>query len=193
MTRYISVFILLAVLTACTPVQIAPSVSMQKEILSSKNWNVAVLDFNYEFEGEGNVSGTNYVSAGKDGGRVVADLLSAELVRLDNVTLIERSQISKVLDEQALQQSGAIKTETAASVGKLVGADAVVMGELTDYVSWSNLAGYGSTISFSMRMIEAETGKVIMNGSISRVRQFIEPFPNAQLTTKELIDSIQKN
>jgi curli biogenesis system outer membrane secretion channel CsgG len=173
-------------------VQVAPGISVENELFDSRNWNVAVVDFNYEFEGEGNANGTNYVSAGKDGGRVIADLFSAEFSRLNNIAIIERSRISNVLDEQALQQSGVIQAEKAASVGKLLGADAVVMGELTDYVSWSNLAGYGSTISFSVRMIDVQTGKVILNGSISRVRQFTETFPNAQLTTRELVDSMQK-
>lgn len=192
MSKSILVLLLLSVLCACAPVQIAPSISMRKEVLYSKVWNVAVIDFNYEFEGEGSLNGSNYVSAGKDGGRVLAGLFAAELSRLMNITIIERSQISKIISEQALQQSGVTDPKTATDLGKIVGANAVVMGEVTDYVIWNNLAGYGSTISFSVRMVDVQTGNIILNGSISRVRQLTDAFPNAQLTTKELVDSIKK-
>ena len=73
----------------------------------------------------------------------------------------------------------------------MVGADAVVIGELTDYVYWENVAGYGSTVSFSIRMVDVQTNKVILNSSISRVRHNTEPFANVQLTTEELVNTIK--
>ena len=74
----------------------------------------------------------------------------------------------------------------------MLGADAVVIGELTDYVYWENISGYGSTVSFSIRMVDLQSSKVIINSSISRIRSDTEPFVNVQLTTKELIENISK-
>jgi len=85
-----------------------------------------------------------------------------------------------------------IDSETAVAVGKLVGANAVVVGELTDYVHWESLTGPGSTITFSIRMIDSESSRVVLNSTISRARAYIEPVPNAQLTIKELIESVRK-
>ena len=167
-------------LASCVPVQIAPTITMEKDLFRSKKWNVAVVDFDYDFEGEGTLNGTNYKSAGKDGGKVLADLFSAELSRLENVSILERSKIAEVTD------SG-----SAAELGKLVGADAVVTGVVTDYVYWSNLTGSGTTVSFSIKMIDVRTGKVMLNGSISRARNLTDAFPNAQMTTKDLVDAIQ--
>jgi len=178
---------------SCVPLQVAPTITLDKEILFAKEWNVAVLDLNYVFEEEGQASLTNYKSAGKDGGRVVANLLAAELATIENLKLIERGQIAKLLDEQALQQSGLIDSESAVKIGKMTGADAVIIGELTDYIIWDNVSGYGSTISFSIRMIELQSSRVILNAAISRARSFVDSFANTQLTSKELIESIQKN
>jgi curli biogenesis system outer membrane secretion channel CsgG len=181
----------LMMLASCVPVQIAPTITMEKDLFRSKNWNVAVVDFDYEYENEGSLNGTNYKSAGKDGGKVLADLFSAELSRLKNVTILERSKISAVLKEQALQQSGVTDPGSAAELGKLVGADAVVTGVVTDYVYWSSLTGSGTTVSFSIKMVDVRTGKVMLNGSISRARNLTDAFPNAQMTTKDLVDAIQ--
>jgi len=188
-SRY--VLVLLLMLASCVPVQIAPAITMEKDLFRSKNWNVAVVDFDYEYEGEGDLNGTNYKSAGKDGGKLLADLFSGELSRLKNVSVLERSKITDVLKEQALQQTGVTDPGSAAELGRMVGADAVVTGVVTDYVYWSNPAGSGSTVSFSIRMVDVRTGKVMLNGSISRARNLTDAFPNAQLTTKELVDAIQ--
>ena len=74
----------------------------------------------------------------------------------------------------------------------MLGADAVVTGELTDYVYWENISGYGSTVSFSIRIVDLQSSKVIINSSISCIRSDTEPFVNVQLTTKELIENISK-
>ncbi len=176
----------------CVPVQVAPTISMEKELLFSKDWNIAVMDLNYVFEDEGQASLTNYKSAGEDGGRVVANLLANELATIKNLKLIERGQIAKLLDEQVLQQSGIIDSKNAAEIGKITGADAVIIGELTDYLIWDGVAGFGSTVSFSIRMIDTQSSRVILNVAISRARPYVDSFANIQLTAKEIVESIQK-
>lgn len=183
---------LLLVWISCSPVQIKPSVTIEKKILFAKNWNVAVVDLSYEFEGEGQFGMGHYISGGKDGGRVLAGLLASELSKLDNLNLVERGMMKKVLAEHALQQSGVVDTQTMADLGRMVGADAVIAGELTDYVLWNNIGGYGSTISFSIRMIDVESGQVILSSAISRARASMDVLANAQLTAEEVVAAIRK-
>lgn len=190
MKLFFTAAILLTALISCVPVQVAPTITVEKKLFKSKTWNVAVFDLDYEFEEEGTISISKYKSAGKDGGRVVAGILAAELGKLDNVNIIERQRITQLLDEQAVQQSGVVDFETAVKVGKLVGADAIVLGDLTDYVSWENIGAYGSTISFSMRMVDIQSSRVLLNASISRVHTGVEPFSAVQLTAKELVQNI---
>ena len=187
--RYI---ILLGVLwVSCAPVQIKPSITFDNELLFSRQWNVAVLDLNYEYEGEGQFGLGQIASGGRNGGQVMAGLLAAELSKIHNFTLVERGQIKKVLAEHALQQSGMMDTQTMSNLGRLVGADAVVTGDLIDYVLWTNPTGYGSTVSLSIRMIEVSSGKVIMSSTISRARAAMDILANAQLTTAELVEGIR--
>jgi len=187
------IYLLLALsgLGACAPVQVAPTIAMEKSALSAQHWNVAVLDLNYEFEEPGTIGVTKYKSAGKDGGRVVAGILAANLAELPNFTIVDRENTDQVLAELALRQTGVVDAKSAMEVGKLTGADAVITGDLTDYVIWDALGKTGSTVSFTIRMIDAKSGRVLLNASISRARSLVDSFANVQLTCKELVDGIK--
>jgi len=191
MRLYLLLTLIVGFVIACAPVQVAPTISIEKKLFQSKTWNIAVLDLEYVFEEEGTITISKYKSAGRDGGRVVAGILAAELANLDNINIIERQRVTKIMDEQSLQQSGMVNSESAIEIGELVGADAVIIGELTDYVAWENIGAYGSTISFSMRMIETKSSNVILNTAISRVHTGAEPFSAVQLTTRELVNNIK--
>ena len=49
--------------------------------------------------------------------------------------LIERRQVRQVLEEQSFQVTGAIDPATIRKVGELLGVDALVFGDLTDYAN----------------------------------------------------------
>lgn len=191
MKRVILIIVFSILLQSCASLSVPPGVSVDHDVFFSRSWHVAVLDLNYEFEDEGRIGATEYVSAGVDGGNVISGLLAMELSSLDNLTIIERDNIAEILEEQSFQLSGMTDPDSAIDLGRLSGADAVVVGDLTDYVYWENTGVTGTTVSFSMRMIDVETGKVLLNGSISRVRTLVDIFPNAQLTTKELINAME--
>lgn len=175
-------------LIGCAPT--TPSLTMDRQAINSKKWNIAVLDLHYEYEGKGMIGITAYESAGRDGGRVVAGLLAAELATIPQFDVVERGMIEKVLAEQSLQMTGAVSSQSAVKLGRLVGANAIIVGEMTDYVYWNNIAGFGSTVSYSIRMIDAEDGRILMSTTISRARGFVEPLTNASLTAKEVVAQV---
>jgi len=63
-------------------------------------------------------------------GAAVADLLRVRLVQLGHCTVVEREQIESVLKEQAFQGSGLTDAKTAVKVGKLLGAERMVIGSV---------------------------------------------------------------
>lgn len=62
--------------------------------------------------------------------RGFADLLTTDLARSSQLTLVERSRMQALLDEIALQQSGATESSTNVRAGRLVRAGRVVQGAL---------------------------------------------------------------
>lgn len=54
------------------------------------------------------------------------------LLKCEGLKLIDKSKIAKVIDEQSFAKTGIIDSETAPEMGKLIGAEGLVFGELID-------------------------------------------------------------
>lgn len=89
------------------------------EVVASKRRRIAVLPFQ-----ERGVGPTQY-------GAYVADKLLVELTRTGQVELVERARLEEVFAEQSLGVIGELSDATAASIGNLTGAEAVIAGTLT--------------------------------------------------------------
>ncbi len=58
----------------------------------------------------------------------IPETITSDLTAVPGLILVERLQLSKVMDEQKLQISGAVDPKTSVAIGKLVGADVMVLG-----------------------------------------------------------------
>jgi curli biogenesis system outer membrane secretion channel CsgG len=76
----------------------------------------------------------------------LSGMLSNELGSSGNFTIVERAKLDKVLEEQNLAASGRVRSGTGAKMGKVTGADYLVMGTVTAYEE--NTASTGGGISF---------------------------------------------
>ena len=77
-----------------------------------------------EFRGTGGKSGGNYFSAGKS----INNFQKG--ARTNVFSLVERSELDKVLREQNISNSGLIDDSQAAQIGKLLGIDAMITGSV---------------------------------------------------------------
>jgi TolB-like protein len=81
----------------------------------------------------------------------VPEQLKTELSMLSGITVLERTKIAAVLAEQALSQTGVIDSRQAQEVGKLLGAQFVLTGELSSV---------GDRLRIDVHIIRTETGEV---------------------------------
>ncbi|MFZ5516719.1 MAG: CsgG/HfaB family protein [Candidatus Zhuqueibacterota bacterium] len=65
-------------------------------------------------------------------GSAVADMLVTQLVRSDRFIVVERSRLEQILQEQAIGQSGVITETTAPAIGKLLGAETLIIGKILE-------------------------------------------------------------
>ena len=72
-------------------------------------------------------SGNDQVGSG------IADKLTTALVKSGKYIVLERQEIQKVLEEQALGQAGAVTEGSAAKAGKVLGVELLVMGSVTEF------------------------------------------------------------
>jgi len=111
---------------------------------------------------------------GQPVGEGMADMLTTALVKSGKYRVLERQEIEEVvLKEQALGQSGAVTPESAAKVGKLLGAELAIVGSVSEFgykemekggrIGGISVGGkkMSSTVAIDVRFINTTTGEII--------------------------------
>ena len=83
-----------------------------------------------------------YGGAGHD----LADMLTNELAALNKFKVVERAKLGPVLEEQDLAASGRVSKSTGAKIGKLTGAQYLIMGKISAFET--DVKGTGGGVSF---------------------------------------------
>lgn len=104
-------------------------------------------------------------------GRGVSNMLITALVNTGRFTVVERNEaaLKKIFEEQKLGQSGAVTPQTAAKVGKMLGARLAVIGEVSEFGirKTSAFVGVGGTktittrVVIDARMVDTETAETV--------------------------------
>ena len=150
---------------------------------------VAVMDFNY-----GTVA-TNVAAifgTNQDVGQGIVDLLISRLVTDGTYRVIERQAMSKLITEQNFSNSNRADPSSAAKLGKLLGVDTIIIGDITQFgrddhntntgAMGSTLSHYGlggiglhkskAVVEVTARMVDVNTGEILASvtgsGSSSR-------------------------
>jgi curli biogenesis system outer membrane secretion channel CsgG len=109
-----------------------------------------------------------------DVARELSGMLTNELAATGKFKMVEREKLDKVLDEQDLADSGRVNKKTGAKIGKLTGAQYLVVATVTAFDSQSRGTGGGLSfrgvsvggkkedayIAIDLRVIDTTTGEV---------------------------------
>ncbi len=97
----------------------------------------------------------------------VSDQVLTELLRTGCYELVERGQMAKVLSESELALAG-LSAAKAAEVGKMLGADGVVIGTVDEYSMVAHRGGTYPAVGISARLIDCASGKVMWSVDLAR-------------------------
>ncbi len=112
-------------------------------------------------------------------GAGVADLIATELAceadRWRTFRVVERERLMEVLAEQDLGAGGRLDPATAAGIGRILGADLLLMGAVTrfdvrsDYIGLPWRAGFDAerhlaTVAFDGRLVDSTTAAIVAQG-----------------------------
>lgn len=84
-------------------------------------------------------------------GEVTSELLVTRLTGKEGIQIIERAQLNQVLDELKLSMLGLTEGSNAEKVGKLLGAEAMIVGSVSEV---------GDQFAISARHVDVGTGQV---------------------------------
>ncbi len=193
-TRFLGALLALVMLAAC-----APSVSVEdtsvrlrefklEPVPRDERWVIAVPSFTV---GSGSVR-IGSVDLSKEGpefyrelGSGVADIFIAEAYESQQFRITERAEIDKVLFEQDLAQSGRVNPETAAALGRIEGAELLVLGSVSEFGVQTTGGGgrvlgiFGGSaetvtarVAVEIRLVDTVTAEIMAIGrGISEVSQ----------------------
>ena len=88
--------------------------------------------------------------------RGIAGMMISELSQNPAARVVERQEVQHLIDEQNLGAQGRVDPQTAAKVGKLVGARYVVLGTFIDF--------YGD-FRVDVRLVNTETSEIVKTES----------------------------
>jgi len=82
----------------------------------------------------------------------IRELLIQKILQMGQVRLVERATLDALMSEQRLGLTGAVEPETAAKIGRLIGARLVVLG---------SVVRVGDNYQISARLIDVETSEIL--------------------------------
>ncbi|MBW1743750.1 MAG: tetratricopeptide repeat protein, partial [Deltaproteobacteria bacterium] len=116
-THHLVLLLLVSCVFSCAAPQVELEVRRPAEVDMSDYRKIAIADFR----------------GPKRSGSQAASLLTSELYKTGYFDIFERQQMGKVLDEQDFAASGLVDDATAAQIGRILGVQALIFGEVTTY------------------------------------------------------------
>jgi curli biogenesis system outer membrane secretion channel CsgG len=143
---------------------------------------VAVLDFGY---GTVMTSVQSLFGTNQDIGKGISDLLIDRLINDGTYRVIERHELNKIMQEQNFSNSDRADSSSAAKIGRVLGVDTIIVGDITQFGRDDHNTNVGSVVSrwdhygignvgvkkakaavaITARMIDVNTGEILASVS----------------------------
>lgn len=135
--------------------------------------SIAVLDFSY--------------SDGRDSrdGAVVSERIITELVKSKKCTVVERRELEKVLQELKLEQTGLIDVNSTKSIGRMLGAEQVILGTLTELPE--------GRLELNTRIVSVASGTVIAAASGEIKKDWLDQYRQRLIEETRNVESNPKD
>jgi curli biogenesis system outer membrane secretion channel CsgG len=80
-------------------------------------------------------------------GQGMADMLNTDLFKTGKFRVVEREKLNLIMQEKQLARDGEVNSKQAAALGKLIGADYIITGNVTEFgLSQGGFSGAGSSL-----------------------------------------------
>ncbi|HPA71686.1 MAG: hypothetical protein KBA61_01705 [Spirochaetes bacterium] len=92
-----------------------------------------------------------------------SDSITHYLFKTGRVDVVERQELEKILKEQRLSMTGLLDSDKSARVGKLLGADVMVLGRGTALdIGQRDQEGKNLVDTFMLKVVSVETGSLLI-------------------------------
>lgn len=109
----------------------------------------------------------------------VSDLLIHEFLKL-GYDVVERTEIDRLVKEQKLGASGLVDPDKAVAIGKLAGADSIVLGSGALEDRNKDILKY-----FTIKIIDLKSGSVMITANLTRSRSIKDAIAELSVSIRE--------
>lgn len=98
---------------------------------------------------------------GREWGTEFSDAIGVHLLKLGKYEIVERAQLSKLINEQTFSNTGFVNTETATKLGQILGVEVLVYGKATP----QNVLGVTNKTlveTASLNFVELSSGNILV-------------------------------
>ncbi|MBT8406739.1 MAG: CsgG/HfaB family protein [Deltaproteobacteria bacterium] len=117
-------------------------------------------------------------------GRIVSEMLTTNIVQSRLVEVIEREQLSNVLKELKLNQTGLVDANSAKKVGQILAADSILCGSVSEI---------GEFFDVNVRLIDVETASIMAAALVEIKQEDFLADMSQKITTAKAKAKIQAN
>jgi curli biogenesis system outer membrane secretion channel CsgG len=121
---------------------------------------IAVLNFDYAAV---RTSAAGILGGQTDIGKAISDLLVAQLLADGKFSLIERQALDRILTEQNFSNSDRTDSATAATFGRILGVDALVVGTVTQFGMDNKVSNLGGSTLTRIGLVNSKAGATLNN------------------------------
>src|SRR3990172_1564881 len=105
----------------------------------------------------------------------LTEMLMTELFKTNRFIMVERAALAEIVKEQELGQTGLVVKDTVTKVGRLLGAELLITGAVTEFEASAkggggglafsgfafNLKANSSHVAVDIRLVDAATGQIL--------------------------------
>lgn len=157
----------------------------QQAAKTARRHRIAVLSFDNSA-----ANGGPQAAPGADAGRIISGMLVERLVSDGTYQVIEPNQMQKILKEHDLSSGNPPDLETAAKIGHVLGVDAVVVGDVTqfgrdeqggataetpDKPGGADAAKAVAVVAITAEFVDTNTGQALASANSKGVSQHTGP------------------
>lgn len=120
----------------------------------------------------------------REAGRELSEMLINALLETQRFTVVDRAKTKMIQDEQVSVLLGSVDPATGATIGKLTGAQYLVLGSVTEFKNnkskagffgkklnipgMDNIAAYQAVVKFNLRVVNSTTGEIVFGKAVEK-------------------------
>ena len=170
MKKYAILFLLL---TSCVVIENISETEINESFPHNEIQKIAVIMFETPVDDKGNSRHNSKSIIGPNAGAVLADMTASELMKWGKYVVVDRKALEEELELKNLREEDFLHTGNYSSLGRSIGVDAIVVGEIEKYGFSYIVLPAGrliltqtSVASFKVKCIDVTTNETIWTFNI---------------------------